>query len=117
MHTDMPLVRQDTAMSEALLIISAKGFGVVGVTDADGYLLGVVTDGDLRRHMDGLLSLTAGQVMTVGPRTIGPGSLAEKAVAVMNDKKITCLFVVDPEVSRAPVGIIHIHDCLRAGVA
>ena len=117
MHTDMPLVRQDTAMSEALLIISAKGFGVVGVTDADGYLLGVVTDGDLRRHMDGLLSLTAGQVMTANPRTIGPGSLAEKAVAVMNDKKITCLFVVDPEVSRAPVGIIHIHDCLRAGVA
>ena len=117
MHADMPLVHHDTAMSEALLIISAKGFGVVGVTDADGYLMGVVTDGDLRRHMDGLLSLTAGQVMTANPRTIGPGSLAEKAVAVMNDKKITCLFVVDPEISPAPVGIIHIHDCLRAGVA
>ena len=117
MHADMPLVRHDTPMSEALLIISAKGFGVVGVTDADGYLMGVVTDGDLRRHMDGLLSLTAGQVMTAGPRTIGPEALAEKAVAVMNDKKITCLFVVDPEGSRAPVGIIHIHDCLRAGVA
>ena len=117
MHTDMPLVGHEIPMSEALLIISAKGFGVVGVTDANGYLLGVVTDGDLRRHMDGLLSLTAGQVMTANPRTIGPGSLAEKAVAVMNDKKITCLFVVDPEGSRAPVGIIHIHDCLRAGVA
>ena len=117
MHTDMPLVGHKIPMSEALLIISAKGFGVVGVTDANGYLLGVVTDGDLRRHMDGLLSLTAGQVMTANPRTIGPGSLAEKAVAVMNDKKITCLFVVDPEGSRAPVGIIHIHDCLRAGVA
>ena len=117
MHADMPLVRHDTPMSEALLSISAKGFGVVGVTDDDGYLVGIVTDGDLRRHMDGLLSLTAGQVMTANPRTIGPGSLAEKAVAVMNDKKITCLFVVDPEGSRAPVGIIHIHDCLRAGVA
>lgn len=117
MHADMPLVQQDTAMSEALLIISAKGFGVVGVTDENGYLMGVVTDGDLRRHMDGLLSLTAGQVMTANPRTIGPNALAEKAVAVMNDKKITCLFVVDPEGSRAPVGIIHIHDCLRAGVA
>ncbi len=116
MHADMPLVGQDTAMSEALLIISAKGFGVVGVTDADGYLVGVVTDGDLRRHMDGLLSLTAGQVMTANPRTIGPSSLAEKAVAVMNDKKITCLFVVDPDLGRKPVGIIHIHDCLRAGV-
>lgn len=117
MHADMPLVRHDTAMSEALLIISAKGFGVVGVTDDDGYLAGVVTDGDLRRHMDGLLSLTAGQVMTTGPRTIGPKALAEKAVAVMNDKKITCLFVVDPEGSGHPVGILHIHDCLRAGVA
>ena len=117
MHADMPLVRHDTPMSEALLSISAKGFGVVGVTDDDGYLVGIVTDGDLRRHMDGLLSLAAGQVMTANPRTIGPGSLAEKAVAVMNDKKITCLFVVDPEGSRAPVGIIHIHDCLRAGVA
>jgi arabinose-5-phosphate isomerase len=116
MHADMPLVGQDTAMSEALLIISAKGFGVVGVTDDQGNLAGVVTDGDLRRHMDGLLSLTAGQVMTANPRTIGPSSLAEKAVAVMNDKKITCLFVVDPDLSRKPVGIIHIHDCLRAGV-
>ena len=116
MHADMPLVGKETPMSEALLIISAKGFGVVGVTDENGYLLGVVTDGDLRRHMDGLLSLTAGQVMTANPRTIGPGSLAEKAVAVMNEKKITCLFVVDPELGRAPVGIIHIHDCLRAGV-
>lgn len=117
MHADMPLVRHDTAMSEALLIISAKGFGVVGVTDNEGYLCGIVTDGDLRRHMDGLLSLTAGQVMTANPRTIGPNALAEKAVAVMNDKKITCLFVVDPEGSCAPVGIIHIHDCLRAGLA
>lgn len=117
MHADMPLVGLETPMSEALLIISAKGFGVVGVTDRAGYLVGVVTDGDLRRHMEGLLSLTAGQVMTPDPRTIGPGSLATKAVAVMNDKKITCLFVVDPEGSRAPVGILHVHDCLRAGVA
>ena len=117
MHADMPLARQDTPMSEALLSISAKGFGVVGVTDEDGYLLGVVTDGDLRRHMDGLLSLTAGQVMTRNPRTIGPSALAEKAVAVMNDNKITCLFVVDPDGSKTPLGLIHIHDCLRAGVA
>jgi arabinose-5-phosphate isomerase len=117
MHADMPLVREETLMSEALLTISQKGFGVVGVTDGEGYLVGIVTDGDLRRHMDGLLSMTAGQVMTAGPRTIGPNALAEKAVAVMNEKKITCLFVVDPEGSGAPVGILHIHDCLRAGVA
>lgn len=117
MHADLPLVSEATPMSEALLTISQKGFGVVGVTDADGYLIGIITDGDLRRHMDGLLSLTAEQVMTRAPRTIGPEALAEKAVAVMNDKKITSLFVVDPEGSRAAIGIIHIHDCLRAGVA
>lgn len=117
MHGDLPLVPEGTPMSEALLTISQKGFGVVGVTDVDGYLIGIVTDGDLRRHMDGLLSLTADQVMTRAPRTIGPDALAEKAVAVMNEKKITSLFVVDPEGSRAVVGIVHIHDCLRAGVA
>lgn len=116
MHADLPLVGADTPMSEALLVMSQKGFGVIGVTDADGYLDGVITDGDLRRHMEGLLSLTAAQVMTRNPRTIGPEALAEKAVAMMNDKKITSLFVVDPEGSRQAIGLIHIHDCLRAGV-
>lgn len=117
MHADLPLVRTDTAMSEALLTITQKGFGVVGVTDSEGYLVGIVTDGDLRRHMAGLLELTAGEVMTPRPRTIGPEALAEKAVAEMNESKITCLFVVDPEGSQQAIGIIHIHDCLRAGVA
>ncbi|EEW23801.1 KpsF/GutQ family sugar-phosphate isomerase [Rhodobacter ferrooxidans] len=117
MHVDLPLVPLAAPMSEALLTMSRQGFGVVGVTDADGYLAGIVTDGDLRRHMEGLLSLTAEQVMTRAPRTIGPQALAEKAVAVMNEKKITSLFVVDPEGSRAAVGLIHIHDCLRAGMA
>ncbi len=117
MHTDMPLVSTGTPMSEALLAISQKGFGVVGVKDSNGYLIGIVTDGDLRRHMDGLLSHTADEVMTASPRTIGPEALAEKALAVMNERKITTLFVVDPEGSRAAVGILHIHDCLRAGVA
>jgi arabinose-5-phosphate isomerase len=116
MHGDLPLVGLDTPMPEALLEISRKGFGVVGVTAADGSLAGIITDGDLRRHMEGLLSHRAGEVMTPDPRTIGPEALAEKAVAVMNDRKITCLFVVDPEGSRAAVGILHIHDCLRAGV-
>lgn len=116
MHEDMPLVLADTPMSEALLVMTQKGFGVVGVTDANGALTGIVTDGDLRRHMTGLLDQTAGQVMTAHPRTIGPDQLAERAVALMNDRKIGCLFVVDPESSRNAVGIIHIHDCLRAGV-
>jgi arabinose-5-phosphate isomerase len=116
MHADMPLVPVGTPMGEALVEMSRKGFGVVGVTRETGALAGIVTDGDLRRHMDGLMSLTADQVMTPEPRTIGPEALAERAVAVMNDRKITCLFVVDPEGSRAAVGILHIHDCLRAGV-
>ncbi len=117
MHRDLPLVSEDTPMGEALLVISQKGFGVVGVTDAGGGLAGIITDGDLRRHMDGLLGLTAGQVMTRNPRTIAPDALAERAVALMNERKITCLFVVDAPASRTPEGILHIHDCLRAGVA
>ena len=117
MHSELPLVPGPTPMREALLTMSRQGFGVVGVTDDAGALAGVVTDGDLRRHMDGLLTLTAAQVMTPSPRTIGPDALAQKAVAVMNERKITALFVVDPAGSRAAVGLIHIHDCLRAGVA
>ncbi|MDH3263669.1 MAG: KpsF/GutQ family sugar-phosphate isomerase [Paracoccaceae bacterium] len=113
---ELPLLAEATPMSEALLMMSQKGFGVVGVTAADGSLAGIVTDGDLRRHMDGLLSHTAGEVMTRAPRTIGPEALAEEAVAEMNARKITCLFVVDPAGSRNAVGLLHIHDCLRAGV-
>ncbi|WP_420342405.1 KpsF/GutQ family sugar-phosphate isomerase [Paenirhodobacter sp.] len=113
MHDDMPLVAAEAPMSEALLVISQKGFGVVGVTDAAGLLIGVITDGDLRRHMDGLLSHTAAEVMTRNPHGIAPGALAEAAVAEMNRYKITCLFAV---ADGRPVGILHIHDCLRAGV-
>ena len=115
MHTDVPLTDEHSPMSEALLTISRSGYGVVGVMGGNGYLTGIITDGDLRRHMDRLLALTAGQVMTRNPRTIGPEALAEKAVAVMNDRKITCLFVCPPDTTEA-IGIIHIHDCLRAGV-
>ena len=118
MHKDeaLPLVTGETPMSDALLIISQKGFGVVGVTDIMGNLAGIVTDGDLRRHMDGLLSLTAQEVMTKTPRTIAPDDLAEKAVAIMNELKITCLFVVDPAHSQQAQGLLHIHDCLRVGL-
>jgi arabinose-5-phosphate isomerase len=116
MHAELPLIGQDRPMGEALLEISRKGFGVVGVTDDAGLLAGIVTDGDLRRHMEGLLALTAGQVMTRAPRTVAPDALAETAVAVMNDRKITCLFVVDPAQPGQVRGILHIHDCLRAGV-
>ncbi len=114
MHLDMPLVPEDRPMSEVLLVISQKGFGVVGVTGSDGRLVGIITDGDLRRHMAGLLEHTAAEVMTRDPRTIVPGALAEAALALMNERKITCLFVVE---NGQPAGILHIHDLLRAGVA
>lgn len=116
MHTDLPLVAPDTPMSEALLVMSQKSFGVVGVAGDGGALDGIITDGDLRRHMQGLLTLTARDVMTGQPRTIGPDALAEQAVALMNDRRITCLFVVDPAGSRNAIGILHVHDCLRAGI-
>ncbi len=117
MHTDLPLTRDTSPMSEALLSISRSGFGVTGVTDSAGALTGIVTDGDLRRHMEGLLSMTVGAVMTHNPRTVAPDALAEKAMAIMNDRKITCLFVLEPGTSGKAVGILHIHDLLRAGVA
>ncbi|MDW4549232.1 KpsF/GutQ family sugar-phosphate isomerase [Defluviimonas sp. D31] len=118
MHSgaDLPLVPEATPMTEALLVMSQKGFGVVGVTDAAGRLAGIVTDGDLRRHMHGLLDQSAGAVMTRDPRTIRPDQLAEEAVALMKDRKITCLFVVAPEGDGRAAGILNIHDCLRAGV-
>ncbi|MCE6961104.1 KpsF/GutQ family sugar-phosphate isomerase [Cereibacter sphaeroides] len=117
MHRTLPLVASGTPMGEALITMSRLGFGVLGVTGPDGRLEGVITDGDLRRHLDGLLSHSVDEVMTRNPRTIAPDALAEKAVAVMNAKKITSLFVVDPAGTGAALGLIHIHDCLRAGVA
>jgi len=116
MHSSekMPLIASEAPMSEALLEISQKGFGVVGVVQ-DEALIGIITDGDLRRHMAGLLEMSAGQVMTQNPRSIAPGALAESALALMNESQITCLFVVDPAGS-GPMGILHIHDCLRAGL-
>ena len=118
MHTGeaLPVVAAGTPMSEVLIEISQKGFGVAGVADSEGRLLGIITDGDLRRHMDGLLDNSAADVMTEGPATIAPGALAEEAVAIMNQHKITCLFVVDPDNGARAEGLLHIHDCLRAGL-
>lgn len=115
MHKDPPLVAADLPMGETLLEITRRGYGVVGVTDLQGDLQGIITDGDLRRHLDGLMTHRAGEVMTANPRTIGPEALAGEALALMNDRKITCLLVTAPE-SRKAVGILHVHDCLRAGV-
>lgn len=112
----LPLVRKSSPMSDCLLTISQKGFGVAGVVAEEGSLCGIVTDGDLRRNMSGLLDKTVGQVMTPDPSTINSDALAEEAVALMNEHKITCLFVLDAEGEGEAVGILHIHDCLRAGV-
>jgi arabinose-5-phosphate isomerase len=113
---EIPLVSADAPMSDVLLAMSRKGFGVVGVTGQDGALRGIITDGDLRRHMDGLLARTASEVMTSDPKTISPDALAEEAVAMMDASKITSLFAVPGDGTSKAVGFLNIHDCLRAGV-
>jgi arabinose-5-phosphate isomerase len=113
---EMPLTTPATAMGEALIEMSRKGFGVVGVVDDAGGLVGVVTDGDLRRNMDGLLARSVAEVMTRNPRTIATTALASEALGVMNARKITTLFATDPAEPDRPAGILHVHDVLRAGV-
>jgi len=121
MHPNPPLVPEGMTMGDTLVEISRNGFGVVGVTDTDGLLTGIITDGDLRRHLDGLMTRKAGEVMTRGPRTIGPEALAGEALAVMNERKITCLLVTETDTGtdtgRHAIGILHVHDCLRAGLS
>lgn len=126
MHTgdELPIVSRDAIMSDVLLVMTSKRFGCVGVIDDAGGLLGVITDGDLRRHMQSdLLKQHARDVMTAKPRLVREGALGGEALRIMtqHDKPVTCLFVVgDESVGAAapkPVGIIHIHDCLRSGVA
>jgi arabinose-5-phosphate isomerase len=113
---ELPVVQATLAMSEVLVVMTHKSFGCVGVEDATGHLVGVITDGDLRRHMaPRLIERLAGEVMTANPKTTRPRVLAAEALRVMNANSITSLFVVDEE--RRPVGIVHVHDCLRAGVA
>lgn len=119
MHTDdaVPLASPDTPMDRALLLITEKRFGCLGITDGEGKLLGIITDGDLRRAMGpDLLGRQAREIMTTSPRTIGPEALAAEALHVMNarERPITSLFVVDAR-GRA-VGILHLHDVLRAGL-
>jgi arabinose-5-phosphate isomerase len=113
---ELPLVPLDASMKDALLVMSEKRWGIVGVTDAEGRLSGAITDGDLRRHIDGLLDQAAGEVMTPGPKkTVPPQMLASEALALMSDPPpaVTVLFVVE---AGRPVGILHVHDLLRAGV-
>ena len=113
---EMPLIGSEAPMGEALIVMTRKGFGVVGVTDPAGKLVGIVTDGDLRRHMVELLDRQVADVMTRGPQTIATTALASEALNVMNTRKITTLFAEAPGVPGRPAGILHVHDCLRAGV-
>ena len=111
----LPLVTRDVVMADALLVMTAKSFGCMGVIGDDGQLVGVITDGDLRRHMRAdLLAAEAGDIMAGGFKNIHADALAGEALRVMNAGKITTLFVLE---DGTPVGILHIHDCLRAGVA
>ena len=116
MHTgdEMPLVAPTASMPETILVMTKKTFGIAGVIDG-GKLLGVVTDGDLRRHMQSnLLAKTAGDIMTKSPRTAQANILAAEALRLMNEWKVACLFVVE---DGKPVGIVRLHDILRAGAA
>ena len=112
--SDLPLVSEKTPMTEAIVTMTQKAFGCLGVVNSKGKLVGVITDGDLRRHMgSGLLSASTAAIMTRSPKTIRPDLLASAALEQLNASRITALFVVEKGV---PVGIVHIHDLLRAGL-
>lgn len=111
---DVPQVSPETPMSEALIQMTAKGFGIACVVDGEGFLLGVISDGDLRRNVDGLMERTAGEVATYNPKTVPPEMTAAEAMGVMNSQKVNALVVIDE--GRRPVGLLRIHECLRAGV-
>jgi len=117
MHTgaSVPLIARGAAMSEAIVEMTTRGFGCVGITDAEGKLVGIITDGDLRRHMrPDLLAAQVDDVMTRNPKTVSGDQLVSEALELLNSSKITAVFAVE---AGKPVGIVHLHDLLRAGVA
>ncbi len=117
MHTgdQVPVTAIGTRMSDAIVEMSAKGFGCVGVADHSGLLIGIITDGDLRRHMrPDLLDAAVETVMTRAPTTVRPDQLASEALEILNSRQRTVLFVVEAE---RTLGIVHMHDLLRAGIA
>jgi arabinose-5-phosphate isomerase len=121
---DVPLVGEATLMKEAILVITSKRLGITGVTDKRGDLSGVITDGDLRRGLqaygDRILSKRAEEIMTLKPRSIEKDALASQALTMMEEnvpRPITALFVVEKPADKTPIGILHIHDLLKAGIA
>ena len=112
--SDLPIVNADQNVTEVVKEISKHGFGCVGITDDQGALIGMITDGDLRRHFDtDLPNQIASKIMTADPLTISPETLAADALSILSEKQITALFVC---VDKKPVGLLHVHDCLTVGV-
>ena len=112
---DVPLVRTGTRMSDALVVMTAKSLGCVVIVGADGRLTGIITDGDLRRHMSAnLVDLPVEEIMTREPKTVRPDQLASEALEILNASKKTQLIVAE---QGKPIGVVHVHDLLRAGVA
>jgi arabinose-5-phosphate isomerase len=108
----LPLAREGSSMHDTVVEMSAKRLGVIGVTDEAGYLVGVITDGDLRRNIERGLEHSAGEFMTRDPKTVGPDDLIDDALALFDEYKITSLFVVEEDgKGKKPVGVLHIHDC------
>ena len=113
----IPLTAETATMEEALMEMSEKAFGITGVVDDEGALIGVISDGDIRRNMPRLMHSTAGEVATRDPKIVAPETLAIEAAQMMNDSKILCLFVIDDDAATTrPIGLLHIHDCVRAGL-
>jgi arabinose-5-phosphate isomerase len=113
----LPLVAADMPMRDVLLTMTEKSLGIAGVLDDEGQLIGTITDGDLRRNIDRLLMSAAAEVMTRHPKTIPDGTYAEDALAILSANKITALFVMDHDFPEKPVGLVHIHDFNRMGMA
>jgi arabinose-5-phosphate isomerase len=116
MHSgdQLPLIRDDASMHDAVVVMSEKRLGVVGVTDAQGHLVGVITDGDLRRNIERGLDHSAAEFMTRDPKTVAADALVGDAVTLFDEYRITSLFVVDENGGKKPIGVLHIHDCPAA---
>jgi len=111
---ELPLTAPETLMSDALVIMTRKGLGCIGVAGPKGDLIGLITDGDLRRHMGAdLLARPVSEIMTADPKVLTPSTLASEALSFLNESKITSVFIVE---NKKPVGLVHVHDFLRAGV-
>jgi arabinose-5-phosphate isomerase len=116
MHSgdELPLISPNTVMIDTIMTMNEKMFGLVGLVDESGTLCGIITDGDLRRNLDGLLQKTAADIGMHMPRTVSKDILAIEALSLMNNSKISAVFVIDENTK--PIGLLHIHDCLRAGL-